>query len=72
MRSCALRYSFGKSRDDLLDDYTVEDFCIDHPNGKYLLAIDGHVVTVIAGFYFDTWEDSGREIPIYYWFKEEE
>lgn len=53
------------------DCYTVEDFCKDHPNGTYLLAISGHVVTVKDGCYWDTW-DSGKEIPIYYWQKEDE
>ena len=46
--------------------YTVDDFCRDHPVGTYILAIDGHVVCVQDGYYWDTW-DSGQEIPIYYW-----
>ena len=46
--------------------YTVEDFCNDYPLGTFILAIDGHVVCVEDGFYYDTW-DSGGEIPIYYW-----
>ena len=49
-----------------MDLYTVNDFCIDHPNGTYILAIDGHVVCVTDGYYYDSW-DSGDEIPIYYW-----
>ena len=48
------------------DIYTVSDFCADNPHGTYILAIDGHVVCVIDGYYYDTW-DSGNEIPIYYW-----
>lgn len=48
------------------DCYTVRDFCVDHPQGKYLLAIGTHVVAVEDGNYFDTW-DSGDEVPIYYW-----
>lgn len=51
--------------------YTVEDFCFDNPRGVYILAIDGHVVCVYNGRYYDTW-DSGREIPMYYWKKEGE
>lgn len=47
-------------------DCTVEDFCRDHPKGTYILAIDGHVVCVDGGFYWDSW-DSGQEIPVYYW-----
>ena len=55
----------------LVDDrgqyiYTVDDFCRDHPEGTYVLGIDGHVVCVQDGFYWDTW-NSGNEIPIYYW-----
>ncbi len=52
-----------------VDDYTVERFCREHPKGEYILAISGHVVAVVNGYYFDTW-DSGGEIPVYYWYKE--
>ena len=48
--------------------YTVEDFCRDNLSGTYILAIDGHVVCVVDGTYYDSW-DSGKEIPIYYWTK---
>lgn len=48
------------------DDYTVEDFCRDNPQGVYVLAIPGHVVCVTDGYYYDSW-DSGSEIPEYYW-----
>lgn len=47
-------------------DYTVRDFARDNPEGIYILALSGHVVTVVDGDYFDTW-DSGDEIPVYYW-----
>lgn len=50
--------------------YTIKDFCEDHPEGRYLLATGSHVVAVIDGNYYDTW-DSGSEIPIYYFTKEE-
>ena len=49
--------------------YTVKDFCKDHPVGTYILATGSHVVTVVDGNYYDTW-DSGTEVPIYYWKKE--
>lgn len=51
------------------DCYTVKDFCRDFPYGKYLLALNGHVVAVIDGDYYDTW-DSGNEIPLFYWRKD--
>lgn len=50
--------------------YSVKDFCYDHPVGKFLLALDGHVVTVVDGYYYDTW-DSGNETPLFYWRKEQ-
>lgn len=53
---------------DRVDGYTVADFAEDHPNGTYILAIDGHVVCVKDGEYYDTWE-SGHEIPVFYWSK---
>lgn len=45
--------------------YTIKEFCYDHPYGEYLLATGSHVVAVLDGEYYDTW-DSGEEMPIYY------
>lgn len=50
----------------LIDDCTVSEFCRDHPEGTYILAIDGHVVCTVDGEYYDSW-DSGQEVPMYYW-----
>lgn len=55
---------------DCPDCYTVRDFCEEHPDGRFVLALSGHVVAVVDGEYYDTW-DSGDETPIYYWYKEE-
>ena len=52
------------------DCYTVAEFAADHPRGVYVLALSSHVVCVEDGSYFDTW-DSGSEIPLFYWAKEE-
>ena len=49
--------------------YTVREFCSDFPKGRYMLATGRHVIAVIDGDYYDTW-DSGSEIPIAYWRKE--
>lgn len=51
------------------DCYSVRQFAQDYPDGIYLLATDSHVVTVIFGDYFDSW-DSGDETVLYYWAKE--
>lgn len=48
------------------DCYTVADFCNDHPTGKYLLGTGSHVLAVIDGDHYDSW-DSSKEVPIYFW-----
>lgn len=53
---------------DCPECYTVADFCNDNPVGVFILALNGHVVAVENGNYYDSW-DSGDEIPIYYWEK---
>ena len=49
-------------------DYTVRDFCRDHPSGSYVLGTGSHVIAVKNGDYYDTW-DSGEETPVMYWRK---
>lgn len=48
------------------DCYTVEKFAEEHRIGRYILALNGHVVACIDGVYYDTW-NSGDEIVLYYW-----
>ena len=65
-------YSKGYRRyfvpDDNVNRYTLRNFCIDHPNGRYLVKTNGHVIAVIDGNYYDSF-DSGDDMPIYYWRK---
>ena len=68
LRSCGFK---RKALPEICSEcYTVKDFCREYPKGKYLLALNGHVVPVINGDYYDTW-DSGNENPIYYWERKE-
>lgn len=62
------RFGFRKYLipDTCPDCYTVKDFCMDNPFGSYILGTGSHVVAVINGDYYDSW-DSGNEIPVYYW-----
>lgn len=67
------RYGFRRHLipDDGLGAYTVADFVADHPDGVFVLSMPGrHVVTVVDGIYYDSWE-SGNENPAYYWSKRE-
>ena len=49
--------------------YTVEEFADDNPKGTYVLGTGTHVVTVINGTIYDSW-NSSKQIPIYFWKKE--
>lgn len=53
------------------DCYTLGEFAQEHPSGVYVVFTSGHVVTVNNGRIYDSW-DSSREIPIYYFSKENE
>lgn len=61
------RKSFKKYQlpDTCSDCYTIKDFCYDYPYGTFVVGTGEHVVCVVDGNYYDSW-DSGNEIPIYY------
>ena len=52
------------------DCYTVEDFCIDHPRGIYVVKSENHVATVKDGVLYDSWPSLDKTV-IYFWTKEE-
>ena len=56
--------------DECPDCYTVNDFCIEHPQGTYVVGTGTHAIAVVDGCYYDAW-DSGNEIVIYYYKKGE-
>lgn len=45
---------------------TVKDFCNRYPLGEYVVATGSHVVAVIDGNYYDTF-DTGDEVLLYFW-----
>ena len=51
--------------------YTIDNFCREHPVGTFVVGTGSHVVGIIDGNYYDSW-DSGNEIPIYYWYQARE
>ena len=50
------------------DCYTIADFCNDNPTGRFIVATQTHVVAIIDGDHYDTW-DSSFEPIIYFWQK---
>ena len=48
----------------------ISQFCRCFPEGRYILGTGKHVVAVIDGNYYDTW-DSGNEYAVFYWKIEE-
>lgn len=49
---------------------TVERFAEENQKGTFILSMPGrHVVAVVDGIYYDSWQ-SGQEEPTYYWTKE--
>lgn len=51
------------------EDVTVAEFADMHPSGTYILALSGHVVCIMDGTLYDTW-DSSKETVLYFWRKE--
>ena len=50
------------------DCETIEAFVDHNSDGIYVFGCSGHVVTVIDGVLYDTW-DSRKEIPQFYWYR---
>ena len=60
---------YRKSIPDTCPDcYTIEDFCKDNPIGTFVVGTGGHVVTIVDGDYYDSWQ-SGNEIPQFFWYE---
>lgn len=64
-----LLVSLGFKRTSIPDTcpacYTVKDFTRDHPKGLFVVGTGDHVLTVIDGNYYDSF-DSGSMVPIIY------
>ena len=48
--------------------FSIIAFCEYFNRGRFIVATGEHVVAVIDGDYYDTW-DSGDEVPQFYWTK---
>lgn len=45
---------------------TVEEFAKDHPDGTYICSVAHHVVAVVDGKYYDTWDSGYKSLYGYY------
>ena len=45
---------------------TVDEFAKGHPNGIYICTVAHHVVAVVDGKYYDTWDSGWRSMYGYY------
>lgn len=45
---------------------TVKSFAMSHPTGKYIVSVAHHVVAVVDGIYFDTWDSGNKSLYGYY------
>lgn len=51
--------------------YTVRDFANDHPKGTFIVGTGNHVVCIVSGTIYDSWDPS-NEIVLFYWEEEPE
>ena len=51
------------------EDYTVEDFLLNHPKGVFVIVCDNYLITAMDGVYYDNHE-TGNKVPQYVWQKE--
>ena len=51
--------------------YTVRQFAEEHPQGTFVLCTGNHVVTLVDGDWYDSW-DSGDEVITYCFVKEDQ
>lgn len=52
-------------------DYPMDiyKFCVNFPEGTYVLCCGDHAVTAVDGYFYDTWDSSEKKI-VYYWERE--
>ena len=52
--------------DECPDCYTIEDFADENPQGLYVVGTGNHVVCIVDGTVYDSW-NSLQERPQFYW-----
>ena len=57
---------YGYIQMPIVNNYTINDFCDDHPNGKYIVCTGEHATAVINGYFYDTMDTGNKNILFYY------
>lgn len=65
MESKGLKYT-GISNKKGTKRPTVETFAKEHKAGTYILRVSRHLVTVVDGIYYDTWDSGGKSLYGYW------
>mgnify|MGYP003290692952 CR=1 FL=1 len=45
---------------------TLNEFAIAHPFGTYICKMRRHIVAVVDGFYYDSWDSGNKKVTEYY------
>ena len=65
MKSLGFEYT-GISNKKGSDRPTVKEFALSHRTGIYILSLSHHVVAVVDGIYYDTWDCGKKSLYGYY------
>ena len=60
------RFKYTKTRLKKDERITVNEFCIANPVGTYVLKMRGHLVAVVDGLFYDSWDCGNKKITEYY------
>lgn len=60
------RFKYSKTRLKKDERITVNEFCIANPTGTYVLKMRGHLVAVVDGLFYDSWDCGNKKITEYY------
>jgi hypothetical protein len=45
---------------------TIKEFAVANPCGTFILKVHGHVVTLVDGLYYDSWDSGDKKVTMYY------
>ena len=63
---CTIDEKYNKKTVKGKDRITVNEFALQHPYGKYVLHVRGHLVAVIDGRFYDSWDSGKKKIDTVY------